>query len=392
MDRALVKARGDLADRLRARREEIERAIATRVFAISEPSEIGDPDYVEGLRDALDVALEFAFSAIERGERRAPALPPALPAQARMAARNGVALDIVLRRYLAGYSLLLEYAIEEAASSSLTGSDLQSAIRGQAAVFDRLIDAVSEEHRRESAGLLRSTAEQRAERIRRLLAGEPIDAAELGYELDGFHLGLAASGPDVEDALTELAAAAEARKLTVALPDGRTWAWLGSRRSLTRSGLASLIECAKAMLAPESALAFGEPAEGLEGWRLTHRQALAALSMARGPGTNVVRYADAGLLASVSADDLLLESLQRMYLAPLSEQRDGGEALRETLRVYLASGRNISSAAAALGVNRETVRRRLQAAEERVGQPIDDCAAEMEIALKLDRRRDRPSV
>jgi DNA-binding PucR family transcriptional regulator len=107
-------------------------------------------------------------------------------------------------------------------------------------------------------------------------------------------------------------------------------------------------------------------------------------------GQRVVRYAEAGLLASVTGDELLLESLRQAYLTPLCEERDGGEALRETLRTYLGTGRNVSSAAAALGLNRETVRKRLRVAEERIGRLIDHCAAELEIALRLEGTREAP--
>jgi PucR-like helix-turn-helix protein/diguanylate cyclase with GGDEF domain len=396
----LLAARRELAERLQERREEIERGVATRVFAIAEPSETADPEYLEGLRDSLATALEFAFGAIERGERRAPDVPPSLLAQARMAARAGVSLDTVLRRYFAGYSLVLEFILDVDVDVGGAGggaptarrASLREVLRGHAAVFDRLVAAVSEEHRREAAGLLRSAAERRAERVRRLLAGEPIDAAELGYELRGFHVGLAGSGPDVEATVLELAMAAKARVLALTQPDARTWAWLGSARPFAAADVAGLLARAAEMLSPGAALGFGEPAEGLDGWRLSHRQAVVALPMARRLGPRAVRYADAGLLASVTADDLLLESLRRMYLVPLSTERDGGETLRETLRAYFATARNINSTAAALGVNRETVRRRLRSAEERLERPIDECAAELEIALRLDRRRERLSA
>ena len=42
---------------------------------------------------------------LEAGERRTPVVPPALLAQARLDARDGVPLDTVLRRYFAGNAL-----------------------------------------------------------------------------------------------------------------------------------------------------------------------------------------------------------------------------------------------------------------------------------------------
>ncbi|HUC06885.1 MAG TPA: helix-turn-helix domain-containing protein, partial [Solirubrobacterales bacterium] len=57
--------------------------------------------------------------------------------------------------------------------------------------------------------------------------------------------------------------------------------------------------------------------------------------------------------------------------------------LRRTLRGYLAAGGNVSSAAASLGLNRRTVSIHIRTAEERIGRPLAACAAEAELALKL---------
>jgi DNA-binding PucR family transcriptional regulator len=76
------------------------------------------------------------------------------------------------------------------------------------------------------------------------------------------------------------------------------------------------------------------------------------------------------------------------HLAPLAAERDGGEALRNTLRAYFAAARNVSSTAAALGVSRKTINNRIHTIESHVGRPISTCAAELEIALCLDQLTD----
>ncbi len=130
-------------------------------------------------------------------------------------------------------------------------------------------------------------------------------------------------------------------------------------------------------------MAIGEPAAGLAGWRLTHRQARAALAVAVRGRRPVVRYADVAILATVLRDDLLAGSLRRLYLEPLEDRRDRGETLRRTLRAWFAAGRNVSMAAAALGVSRQAVARRLRAAEERIGRPLDACDLELDAALRF---------
>jgi DNA-binding PucR family transcriptional regulator len=128
----------------------------------------------------------------------------------------------------------------------------------------------------------------------------------------------------------------------------------------------------------------GEPGEGLSGWRFSHRQAKAALPIAVRKGQSILRYADVVLLASIVRDDLVTTSLRQLYLEPLERARDGGKAARETLRAYFAAERNVSSTAAALGVDRRTVTNRIRAIEGLFGRPIKEFATELETALRLD--------
>jgi DNA-binding PucR family transcriptional regulator len=79
----------------------------------------------------------------------------------------------------------------------------------------------------------------------------------------------------------------------------------------------------------------------------------------------------------------LVESLYRLYLLPLAQERDGGQVLRETLRAYLASG-NLSSAAVTLAVSRRTVGNRLRKIEAIVGRPFHTLRPDIETALRLE--------
>ena len=81
---------------------------------------------------------------------------------------------------------------------------------------------------------------------------------------------------------------------------------------------------------------------------------------------------------------MLAGALLDVYIAPLEDVRGGGAVLRETLRAYLAAERSVSSAAAALGVDRKTVESRLRTIEKRLGRSLHPCPAELEVALELD--------
>lgn len=385
----MERTRLELAKRLRARKAEIEQVALARIKAIADPSDVTDPGYVEGLREAVGLALNHGIAAIEHGGEREPQIPLALLAQARRAARNAVGLDAVLRRYFAGYSLLSYFTVEEAVKDRpIKGTELQRLLASQAALFDRLLAAVGEEHIRESETLRLSAEQRRTEQIERLLAGELLDTSGLSYVFEGWHLGIVISGPGRERTLHELTADLDCRRLVLNCSEEILWVWLGARRRLDPDdGLRALSSSSNA----DRVVAIGEPGEGLAGWRLSHLQARATWPIARWRPGRVARYADVALLASMLKDDLLATSLRQIYLAPLEQERDGGEAVRQTLRAYFSAGQNSASAAAALGVTRQTVTNRLRTVEDRLCRRIDRCAHELSAALLLE-EFDRQSV
>lgn len=380
--RSLDEARSALSSRLRERLPELEATITTRVYAISDPRDVTDPTYLQGLHAALPVALDAAIVAIESGERHTPDIPPALLAQARLAARAGVSLDTVLRRYFAGNALFADVLVEEAERAAVPGSAVRRLLRTQATLFDRLLAGVSGEYAREARSRPTDSAERRRECVKRLLAGELADHSELGYDLDAHHHGLMAKGEGVQELVLELAKRLDRRLLAVCREEEPVWAcWLGGRRPLATD---QVLRALDDVFPDRFIVTVGEPGEGLSGWRFSHRQAKAALSIAERRGQPIVRYADVAVLASIVRDDLVATSLRQLYLAPLERARDGGEAARQTLRAYFAAERNISSTAAALGVDRRTVRNRVRAVEDLYGRPLRALATDLETALRLD--------
>ena len=376
------EARSALRFRLEARRAEIEQALLARVYGIADPTEVGDLTYVDGLRAAASAALDLGFSTLDSPPDRVPLVPPILLSQARLAARNGVVLDTVLRRYTAGHAVFVDFLVEQVErDGTLPPAELRRLLAVSSSAFDRLLASVSEEHGRELESQPGFSQERRGtERVERLLAGEPLDIAEIDYDLELHHVGLIGHGLEASGAIRELARALHCRLLVVSRDDATACAWLGSRRRLDPADVADALD---SIDASDVGIAFGEPSKGLMGWRLTHRQATAALSVLRHGGKSPVRYAEVALLASMLQDDLLRTSLRELYLAPLDQERDGGATHRATLAAYFAADRNISSAAAALGVDRRTVANRLRAIESRLPRPLSAALPDVEAALRL---------
>ncbi len=352
-----------------------------RVYGVSDPASGEDPTYVAGLRAAVSAALDYGLAGIEHGEGRAGPAPAVLLAQARHAARSGVSLDTVLRRYIAGCALLGDFVIQAFDGGvALQGVDLRRIWRTEATLLDRLVAAVAAEYRHEVETRLHNAEDRRTERVKMLLTGHLLEPDELRYEFDVWHIGAIAYGPGAQVVIRDLATKLDRRLLLVRPGGGAIWAWLGGRRKVT----AKEAEHLAPMPWPSGlSLALGEPERGLAGWRLTHRQARAAAPLALRPLQRMVRYADVALLAAALHDDVFASSLQRLYLDPLAHERDGGAALRQTLRAYFAAGRNVSSTAAMLGVSRQTVSSRLRTIEDRIGRSIGACASEMDTALRM---------
>src|ERR1700728_4257129 len=106
---------GVVVRRLRARQEEIEQAVFARVReAVPEAADDPESEYVRGLRVAVAAAVEFGLTGLERGEGEPVEIPAQAVAQARLAARSGVSLEAVLRRYIVGHAQLWDYVMGEA--------------------------------------------------------------------------------------------------------------------------------------------------------------------------------------------------------------------------------------------------------------------------------------
>jgi hypothetical protein len=376
--------RAALVVSLRAQRPGLDETIHTHVRdAVPAPLGSQNVEYEAGQYAAIAEAVDYGLSGIEYGESWSGPVPPATIAQARRAARDGVPLDAVLRRYHAGQAKLADMIIEQAEHSSLSSQPnaLRLILSSQATLLDYLTAQIATEYMRESTVVTRSREQHRAERVQRLLVGAAFDTSGLDYEFDRFwHICVIAVGVRAEQALGTLATQLDRQLLPV--PRGReiVWGWLGGLRRIPIAE----VERVLAREAPGVTLALGEPGRGIEGWRLTHRQAQAALPVALLERQTLTRYADVALLAPWMSDYTLAQSFVDIHLSPLDEQTDSGAVARETLRAYFEAGHQVAAAAAALKVDRGTLRKRLTSIEHRLGYALCARQAELEVALRLE--------
>jgi hypothetical protein len=341
-----------------------------------------DHEYLRGLGNAVCQGVEYAIQVVGLGEERAPPVPVALITQARLAARQRIPLDMVMRRYVAAMSLLDDYLLEEASHAGVVDPALlKSAAAAHASAFEQVLASATDEYKREESAHTTSSEERRVKLVQRLLAGERVDPSPLEYDLDGHHLGLVALSADARPLLRQLAEETGGRVLPIVPSEGEVSAWIGSRDPIN-------IEAASRWLDadwPESIpLGIGEPTQSRNGWRLTHEQARGAAFIARSSSNTVSWYRDVILLECASRDPLLRASLQEMYLSPLAEKGGRGEIWRRTLRTYFDSGCNSRAAADILGISRQTVTNHLDRVETILDRPIANCADSLRAALCLE--------
>jgi hypothetical protein len=376
---SLEEVRAGLVVCLQARRSELEEAIVARVRAVAASAGKENAEYVAGLRAAINAAVGHSLSGIELGEEWREPIPSAAAAQARRSARHGVSLDAVLRRYTAGERLLADVIMDE--GDRFPRHALRQVLSAQAIGLDRFMASIVEEYLDEAGRAARSPEQRRAERVQRLLAGGTAGPGELDYELNGWHIGIIATGAKSAQALEVLVEDLGCANLFVPEGELSVWAWLGWQRRPAVTDIERVLENRDL---DGVALAVGEPARSIEGWRMTHWQAQRALWVALRRPRLLTRYADVLLLAPAMRDEVLAKSLREIYLLPLAGRRDGGAMSRETLRTYFAAGRNAATAAAALNVNRHTIERRLHKIEASLGRSLHTCQAELEVALRLE--------
>lgn len=247
---------------------------------------------------------------------------------------------------------------------------------------------------------VRGAAALRAAEVRAILGGAPVEAEavsrRLGYDLDRFHVGYVVWSEGGEDtpghaqALfgeMERVAAAVAESLgaraALTVAQGRHLAcWAGRRDPQHLGDLRVPREAGSGI-----SVAAGTPAAGVEGFVLSHREALLARRIAQLRGDRAARVAFPDLaLEALMIDDV--EAARRFAareLGPLTAGDDSTVRLAATLAVFLDEGASFVRAARRLGVHANTVTYRVKRAEELLGHPVAERQLELRVALRLAR-------
>lgn len=327
----------------------------------------------------------------------------------RLLARRGIGADTVSASYrlaLNGFWEAWTELLRDRADPRDLADELDRSIRYMLAWVDVLSERVVEIHEQERREWVRSGEAVRADTIRDLLDGAPVDLplaeSRLGYPLARTHRCAVAWGAtDPSRLAAALGTALGGARSVSYVVDRETvavWAIEGEGASggagAARGGAGAAGAGAargggdplEAVAADGVSVAAGGAHGGLDGFRWAYREAMHArrVALLEGrPAGAVVRYEQVALQALATADSEHARRFVAWQLGPLAGDDDSSRALAETLRSYLLHESNLRAAAAHLGVHHNTVANRLRRASELLGGPLAERGAELLVALSL---------
>ncbi|WP_063002300.1 PucR family transcriptional regulator [Nocardia mikamii] len=326
-------------------------------------------------------------------------VPPEALDVARTVARRGMDLDVIFQSYRRGQNTAWRFYLAHATDIVGAGPQLVALLEiSSQRIFeyvDHVIGRVIAEAQREREEVLGGALARRAEAIRLVLDGAPIDSRRagerLGYELGRRHTALILwTQPTgevqgaLESAATMLARAVGVRLLMLSAGSSTLWAWLGTDAEPDTEILREALDRAH----PDIRVAVGPTRAGIAGFRRSHEAALAMHNLLAGHpgGPRLTRYRELEV-ADLAARDLnRAAEFVATTLGPLAADTPGAARLRETLRVYLDEAENGPRTAARLHTHRNTVLQRVARATELLGCPPAQRRLAVELALELAHR------
>ncbi|WP_037080666.1 PucR family transcriptional regulator [Pseudonocardia spinosispora] len=320
-------------------------------------------------------------------------VPAAAAYYARRLAQRNIPMESLLRAYRLGEARFHQWWMrlldEQRPDSQLMITALRHTMGVTSAYIDRVSENLSEIYSEEREAWAHRAGASRAVQVRTVLEDESLDtsAAEAltGYRMAGQHLALVVWTPArdtvrrVEPVVQAIVELTGYQPLAV-LPDDHTlWAWVSG------AGIGGVDPVELEKRSEGARIALGSPADGLAGFRASHRQALNARRVAEIHGDeagSVTSFADVAVSAFLAADLTDARRWVSDVLGGLAADDEGAAELRRTVLAYLRAGSSLIDAAAELHLHKNTVRYRLRKAEDiRGGRAVTERRLDLEVAL-----------
>lgn len=392
--RSIEQARRFVADRFEARLDPlVDEACATLRRQLPEFAELASADTWDNIWRVTYFTRQLQAAAVRGGR-----VPDAIPHDAeigRLGFVTGMSHETVIRSYQLGGGLAWQGFVAATHELDVSPELRAECVREVADLVRRyeeqLVATASEAYQEEQARRAGRGEAATYRHVRRILDGVSDDVAGINYPVGGTHLGMIAYGPAAEQAAAMVRTTFSGERLAVRPNDhrriGSIWLWHALTSGYTRKSIDA--QLAEIELPADAGLAVGEPTEGIDGFRATHRQASGAYVIAQRTGQPMARYRDVCIELIAVSDEDAASLMAACELAGLEGDDATTVKFRQTLLAYFESGQNAASTAARLGVNDQTVARRLRAIRERIGCYPQDRRAELELALRYRRLLER---
>lgn len=386
---------------------------------------------LDGVVDGMNRAIEDAIDELDQGfvrpplhasvannvevivsmlieQRDATELPP-VPAATNYAvilARNNVSGSALRRAYHIGSDHLLSHMFDLVNDLDCDPGEKLRLFHYLAGWLYKYVDAITRTvmaaYDQELYRSRADTAHTAAAYVDRVLSKQDMDPHEFrtatGYRLDQVHVGglmwIADTGAaaDQTEILTSLAHRIVERTggstipLTTAIDRTSVRVWFGRNKNVAPITADEIMATVDTVVGARVAL--GSPAPGPAGFRTTMTQAeqiriIPRVSQAF--GAHVVSYVDEAIpMIALSATDI--DSTQewvRQVLGRLALDSESAERQRATLQAYFGCAGNITETARALVMHRNSVKYRLDRAQEELGHGLLERTLETRIALKI---------
>ncbi|GAB2480417.1 PucR family transcriptional regulator [Jatrophihabitans fulvus] len=260
------------------------------------------------------------------------------------------------------------------------------------AVVEAVSSAMISEFDRAHSRWQASSSAARMDVIELLLRGETVADERVGevlnYDLSRHHTALVLWTDDavalgvgaLERVASDVLTRAGCSDLVVQpIGRGRVWAWGGTVQ-------AGVVMDGQAAIPPGVRVAVGRGGAGASGFRVSHQRALEATRLGQRsvrPDGRLFAYDDVDLLVMLTERPDLLRAFVHRELGGLADPAATVATVRDTLRVYLDTGRSLQDTAHQLHVARNTVAYRVRRAEELRGRPLADHHMQLRVALAV---------
>lgn len=390
--RELIRQVAQIA--VNARREWLDE-LNTAVLGVN-PIVAADPELAAAVSRSNLANLDFWATANLRapGEPVAANTGPEPIWVARELVRRGLdaaALDAYRVGEGVAWRRLMAIAFELTSDPAELQEMLDLCSRSISGFIDDTLAFIAAQIEQERDELTRGSHAERRETVALILDGAPIPRqraeSRLGYPLTASHTAAVVWSDDpavdlarLDRVVEALGHAAAVRPLSVLASAATRWVWVAGADPDLAIDLAALRESIQSR--PDIRIAIGPTADGIDGFRRSHFDAITTQQMMARLGSvqRIARFTEVQLVALVTADpDRAADFVRRT----LGDFEGASPELHTTVRTFVEEQCNASRAAARLYTHRNTLLRRLARAEKLLPRPLDTSSVNVAVALDV---------